>query len=145
VATIHTGKVTGTAAARWWIAAQDAQRVATGARRLAGEGADAAKAIAAVMRSAGALGATLTPDDIALARAANSMLRLDAMLHEMGRDGTLREFNRRYAVGRAAAKAEGRGFMTYEQAMARLKRALIPGLTLGKPITGLFAEVFQHR
>jgi len=28
-------------------------------------------------------------------------------------------------------------------AMVRLKRALIPGLQLGKPIAGLFAEVFR--
>ena len=40
VASIHTGKVTGTVAARWWIVAQDAVRVASGARRLVGAGAD---------------------------------------------------------------------------------------------------------
>jgi hypothetical protein len=40
VCTIVTGKVTGTVAARWWIATQDAVRVAAQARRLAGECAD---------------------------------------------------------------------------------------------------------
>jgi len=45
-------------------------------------------AIAAVQRSATALGATLTPDDIAIRRAGDSMKRLDAMVETMRRDGT---------------------------------------------------------
>jgi hypothetical protein len=53
---IVTGKTTsGIVGARWWIAAQDAQRVASAARRLAEESPDVATAIAAVQRSAGLL------------------------------------------------------------------------------------------
>ena len=133
----------GIVAGRWWIAAQDAQRVASAARRFVGEGADVSEVVQAVTRSAGSIGASLTPDDIAIARAAVSMMTLDAMIEEMGRDGTLREFNRRYKAGRAAAAAEGRGYMNYSHARARLKKALIPGLQSGRPIPGLFAEVFR--
>jgi hypothetical protein len=61
----------------------------------------------------------------------------------MRRDGVLREFNRRYAAGRAAAAVEGRAFISYGIALARLKRALIPRLQSEKPIAGLFAEVFR--
>jgi hypothetical protein len=115
--------------------------VASAARRLAGAGADAATAIAA---AAASLGATLTPDDIAVAHAANSMMRLDAMIHKMKVSGELHQFNRRYKIERAAVLAEGRTFMSYGNALARLKLALIPGLQSGRPISGLFAEVFAR-
>jgi hypothetical protein len=71
------------------------------------------------------------------------MQRLDAMLATMRVDGTLALFNQRYKLGRAAAKAEGRGFMGYNTALARLKLALIPALTSGQPIAGIFAEIFR--
>jgi hypothetical protein len=115
-------------------------------RKLAGSlarGPTYPAAIAAVQRSAGILRATLTPDDAAIARAAYSMQRLDALIAEMRVDGTLRIFNARYAAHRAAAKAEGRGYMDYRVALGRLKLQLIPALTSGKPITGVFAEVFR--
>src|SRR3981189_3140657 len=53
------------------------------------------------------VGATLTPDDIAIGRASAAVVRLDAMIEAMRRDGTLQEFNARYKRGRAAALAEG--------------------------------------
>ena len=62
--------------------------------------------------------------ELALARAGAAVIRLDRMIEQMRRDGTLREFNVRYQRGRAAAAAAGQGFMTYAAATARL--ALIP-------------------
>jgi hypothetical protein len=106
--------------ARWWIASQDAHQVAAQARRYAGRDPDAARATAALHRAAAALQAVLTPDDVAIARAANAVLRLDATVEKMRRDGVLHEFNRRFRAGRAAALAEGRRFMSYRSAMARL-------------------------
>jgi hypothetical protein len=54
VGVVIVGKTaSGIIAARWWIAEQDAQRVASAARRLAGDGPDISSAIAAVQRSAG--------------------------------------------------------------------------------------------
>jgi hypothetical protein len=145
VCSIITAKTaSGRIIARWWLhAAQDAASVAAQARRFAGARPDVSAAIEAVKRSAGILRATLTPDDIAIARAANSMQRLDSLIATMRVDGTLALFNQRYKRGRAAAKAEGRGFMGYNTALARLKLALIPALTAGKPIAGIFAEVFR--
>jgi hypothetical protein len=43
-------------------------------------------------------------------------VRLDAMIEQMRRSGQLQEFNSRYKRGRAAALAEGRGFMGYAPA-----------------------------
>ena len=79
----------------------------------------------------------------AITRASAACIRLDAMIEAMRRDGTLREFNARYKRGRAAALARGEGFMAFHVAMARLKRALIPMLQSGKPISGVFEEVFR--
>jgi hypothetical protein len=42
VCSIHVGKIAGTVAGRWWLAAQDAARVAARARRLAGISPDLA-------------------------------------------------------------------------------------------------------
>jgi hypothetical protein len=70
------------------------------------------------------------------------MMRLDSMFERMRTDGTLREFNARYKSGRAAAKAQGRGFMSYSAATLRLKKALIPALTSGQPVAGVFSQVF---
>src|SRR5215204_3886251 len=88
---------------------------------------------AALQHSATALKALLTPDDIAIARASATVVRLDAMIEQMRRDGTLREFNSfnsAYKARRPAAAAEGRGFMPFgvAVAVARLKAALIPRL-----------------
>ena len=49
-----------------------------------------------------------------------AVVRLDAMIETMRRDGTLREFNARYKAGRAAAAAEGRGYMNFAVVMKRL-------------------------
>jgi hypothetical protein len=66
---------------------RDAPRVATAAGQRAG--ADPDLAIAALARAASSLGATLTPDDIAIGRASAAVARLDAMIEAMRRDGTL--------------------------------------------------------
>jgi hypothetical protein len=103
---ITASKITGTVAARWWTAEQDAPRVATAARTLAGANPDVPAATAALARAAASLGATLTPDAVAIGRAGDAVKRLDAMMEMMRRDGTLREFNARYKAGRAAAMCE---------------------------------------
>jgi hypothetical protein len=79
-----------------------AARVAREARSLAGDSPDASAALA---RAAGSLKATLTPDDIALARADDAAQRLDSMIDGMRRNGQLQEFNRAYKTRRAAAVA----------------------------------------
>jgi hypothetical protein len=85
----------------------------------------------------------LTPDDVAISRASAAVVRLDLMIEQMRRSGQLQEFNVRYKRGRAAALARGEGFMNFAVAMARLKRALIPMLQSGKPMRGVFDEVFR--
>jgi hypothetical protein len=143
---ITTGSKGGAGAritSTWWTTAAMAPRVASAARRLAGPAPDLPAALEAVARSAGTLRVVLTDDATAISRASAAVTRLDAMLEAMRRDGTLAEFNARYKRGRAAAVVEGRGFMGYGVAMARLKAALIPMLQSGRPISGVFEEVFR--
>jgi hypothetical protein len=124
-------------AARWWIAEQDAARVARAARQCAG-------VVSSDSALSSTLGAVVTPDDIAIERAAAAaVIRLDSMIDAMRRDGTLQEFNARYKRGCAAAAARGEGYMNFGVAMARFKRALIPMLQSGKPMRGVFDEVFR--
>jgi hypothetical protein len=127
VCSISAGKVvpgdhfgTGTTTT-WWTAGPDAARIASRAT----------------------LRASLTPDDIAIARASAAMVRLDAMIESMRQNGQLREFNRQYKLRRAAALADGRGYMNFSVAMARLKLALVPALQTGKPLTSIFDQVFR--
>jgi hypothetical protein len=142
--TIRTGTVTGKGrGARWWVSASMAVPVASAARRLAGPAPDASEAIEAVTRSASLLRASLTPDDVAVERAAASMMRLDSMFEAMRASGQLREFNRAYKIRRAAALAAGHGFMNYSTALRRLKFALVPMLQQGKPMRGVFDEIFR--
>jgi hypothetical protein len=138
-------QITGTVAARWWITAAMASPVATAARTLAGADPNVSAATAALARAAASLGATLTPDDVAISRASAAVIRLDATIEQMRRSGQLAEFNSRYKRGRAAALAEGRGYMNFAVAMARLKRALVPHL-IGRdtaPMQSLFEQIFR--
>ena len=65
----------------------------------------------------------MTDDATAIRRAADSMVRLDLLINKMKHDGTLRTFNATYKAKRAAAKAEGRGYMSYSRDRAAEARA----------------------
>ena len=55
----------------------------------------------------------------------------------MGTERKFRTFAERGGAG------TGKGFMGYGVAMARLKAALIPMLQSGRPLGGVFEEVFR--
>jgi hypothetical protein len=112
---------------------------------LAGAKPDLAAVTAALHASADSLGATLTPNDVAIERATAAAASLDSHVSAMRRAGTLQEFNRQFKRRRMEATMRGEGFMTFANAELRFKRALIPLLMNGvKPVVGssLFAEVF---
>jgi hypothetical protein len=119
LASTHTGSKlakSGEFISAWWITAAMAPRVASAARQCAGAEPDLPAATAALARAAASLGATLTPDDIAISRANAAVVRLDSMVEQMRRSGQLQEFNSRYKGGRAAAAPVGQGFMGYAPA-----------------------------
>jgi hypothetical protein len=64
-------------------------------------------------------------------RAAGAARKLDEYLTSLKGTGVLREFTRSYKLRRKAAAANGHGFMSYQQALARLRNGLIPLLMNG--------------
>ena len=106
--------------------------------------ADVVSAESAVRKAANDLQALLTPHETAISRATASVARLEALVDDMRQNGQIAEFNRMYKRGRAAAAARGARFMTYNAAMTRLRRALVPLLVGGdRPAPGkLLAEIF---
>jgi hypothetical protein len=139
--TIHAGgKITDAVAARWWIDARMAVPVARAART-AGDNPDVSVATAALHRAAASLRVALTADNIAVERARNAAMRLDAYLS--GR-GVLRDFNAAFKQRREAAAMQGKGFMSYWAAETRLRKALIPMLAGAHTASpqSLFAQIF---
>jgi hypothetical protein len=97
----------------WWCAARSIGRVFK--RVVDGEDPEAAAA---------ALGVTLTNHATVLARAADAAGRIADGLTRAQAEGLLKDFNREYRIRRLAAAERGKRFMSYDQAMARLRRAL---------------------
>jgi hypothetical protein len=133
------------AVAAFWLSADKARAVAARARKIAGDAPDVEGAVAALHEAAVQCRATLTPHDVVMARAGAAAHRLDAIVKTLRASGMMREFTRQYKLRRAAATARGEGFMSYGNAEARLRQALIPLLQSGgKPAAqSIFAEVFN--
>jgi hypothetical protein len=135
--------------ATYWVSANLATAIARRARKIAGARSpfrnggsgnipDVATATQALAQAAADLRVKLTPNDVAIERARNAAIKLDAYL--AGR-GMLRDFNAEYRRRREAA---GGRFMSYGAAQTRLRRALIPMLANGGTIgpRSLFEQIF---
>jgi hypothetical protein len=124
-----------------WVSASVATAVARRARKLAGDSPDVATATQALAQAAADLRVKLTPNDVAIERARNAAIKLDAYLS--GR-GVLRDFNAAFKHRREAAAMQGKGLMSYRAAESRLRRALVPLLVNGGTIgpRSLFEEIF---
>jgi hypothetical protein len=121
-------------AALWASNLRDAQQVANltmasdlrGARR-DGSGRmsiDAAVATAAIHSAAGRLKIPIVENDVVLSRAKLAAGALSGALDAAQNDGTLKLFNKRYRKRRQAAQAEGRAFVSYGTARAKLESEL---------------------
>jgi hypothetical protein len=83
-----------------------------------------------------------------MSRAGHAAGRIEEYIASMRARGAMREFTRAYKRRRTEAAANGKGFMSYAVAEARLRRALIPRLIGGQnvgPAQSLFAEIFDRR
>ncbi|MCP1912687.1 hypothetical protein J2R96_005167 [Bradyrhizobium elkanii] len=128
-----------------WLREPNAIAVSRKARKEAGERPDVATMINALREAAVYWGETLTPHDLALQRATDSIKRLDAIIEALRSGGQLNIFNENYCASREAAASAGIGFMPYEVALSRLRMALVPYVTEGKrleDITELFPKIF---
>jgi hypothetical protein len=93
VCTFRIGsKMLARSVATYWIMLVDAKRVVDRARKIAGKGAGGNAAISALHQAATDLRATLTPHDVAMARAGVAAAKLDRYLDSLQGSGALREF-----------------------------------------------------
>jgi hypothetical protein len=105
-------KMLARSVAIYWIMQVDAKRVVDRARKIAGNGAGGNAAISALHQAANDTRATLTPHDVAMARAGSATAKLDRYLDSLQGSGALKEFTRMYKRRRIEAKAAGLGFTT---------------------------------
>jgi hypothetical protein len=104
----------------FWLPAAKALSIAARARHIAGHDADVDGAVAAIRRAAAESRTTITLHDVAIGRAREMAAQLDLMVEEMQANGALKSFNREFKARRAAASAQGRGFMSYGAAIGAL-------------------------
>jgi hypothetical protein len=111
-----------------------------------GDNPDTDAAIRALQEAAAQCRAVLTQHDVAMTRAANAAERLDRYMESLKGTGVLKEFTRAYKRRRIATKERGEGFMSFQVAELRFKRALVPLLMNGgKPAIGtsFFSAIFD--
>jgi hypothetical protein len=78
-----------------------------------------------------------------LQRAQAALAKIDQRMVTAQRTGALSEFNQQYRERRLAAAKQGRKFMSYSAATARLRKALAKAAA-GEPVA-IVREVFDPR
>jgi hypothetical protein len=126
----------GPVAAAWWVGRCTADQVimAIGERHPATiEGATRE-----IMAAAGRLDVVLSEPATVMARARAAVAKLDRRLAMAKETGTLAFFNAEYRRRRIAARASGKGFMSYGAAHRRLRKAIA-----GAAATGSMPELMR--
>lgn len=130
----------------FWLPENVATSLARDAKKRAGKRPTCARLSSALREAANECNIALTPHCTAIERASRLTVQLTERMAHLRNAGALRQFNLLYQDRRKAASEAGRGFMTYSQASARLRRAIIARLVGaagdGRP-SSLLAEVFR--
>jgi hypothetical protein len=128
-----------------WVAKDFAAKIARRARFNGGPYPDKQASERALQYAAHAFNQTLTPHVVLVSRATKQAKDLEAALREMSKSGQLEAFHHEYKRQRQTAKREGKGFVSYNVAIRRLRKSLIRRLIERVPIRspGLFNEVFS--
>jgi hypothetical protein len=121
------------AAEAHWLAPRDAGVVLAAARQDHGD----------VVKAALALGVRLAPHSHVMQRSQEIVDRLGTRIAQAQRAGEVSFINREYKRRRLQAQAEGRPFMPYRAAQARLRKALV-GVAAGDPAP-IMTRVFGDR
>jgi hypothetical protein len=140
-------KISARAAVVMWLREDEARKLLKAARRGAGKSPDLSKATSALTKAASDQRVTLTEHAVAMMRAGEAAAKLDAFIASLRARGAMREFTKMYKRRRIAAGLRGEGFMNYQAAEARLRKALVPLLQGGGNVQtqSLFAEIFGRR
>jgi hypothetical protein len=130
----------------FWLPGTQVRKVAAKARVIAGkDDLTVDRLVAAIHAAAKEYRTEATPHDTAVRRAAKSIEQLDVTFEQMRKEGQLQVFNQLFARQHEQRHSLGLGYMSYNTALMKLKRALIPVLAQGKdPMAtrGLLASVF---
>jgi hypothetical protein len=121
------------AEAAWWLRARDVGRVLRKARADSGD----------VVKAATALGVRIVSHPEACQRAEELVAKLGSRITQAQQAGALGFVNREYKLRRQQAQAEGRSFMPYSAAKARLRRALVDVAAGDRP--AIMTRVFEDR
>jgi hypothetical protein len=117
----------------WWCREADARKIVEVAQR---DGD--------VVGAAARLSIKLTAHETAAAKAREKVAQLEAALQAAQQDGLLKFFNSQYREFRLRAKAQGKPFMSYQQASRRLRAAVASIIAKGGVIErSLFTDVFK--
>jgi hypothetical protein len=115
-----------------WAGRRDAHRVARRAR---------STLPVDIVAAAQQLDIPLTDHAVAMARAKVAVVRINAVLAAAHDRGDLKFFNNEFHRRRMAARAVGAAFMSYAEAMRRLRRELA-GVAAGRISVVMVARVF---
>jgi len=115
----------------WWLRAVDVGRVIKWARANRGD----------VPRASAALGVQLVEHSAAVQRAPRLVAKLDTRMRRVQASGDLGFFNHEYRRRRLQAQVEGRSFLPYSAAQARLRKLLVGAKAADAP--SLLARVFE--
>ena len=108
------------AVAAWWAKADDIDRIAA----IAWPSGD-------VPSAAAKLGLVATPHSVVAKRTADRTAKIDATIKEAVDAGILREFNATYRRLRLQAKRDGKPFVSYSEALRRLRKVVADALASG--------------
>ena len=100
-------------------------------------------AVAEIRAAAARVDTVLSEHGVVVARAQAALDQMQEKLSAAQRAGDLKLFNSEYRRRREAARTAGRGFMSYNTAMARLRK-LLAGAAAGAPVSDLVATVFER-
>jgi hypothetical protein len=117
----------------WWLPADQAGAVLKLARQAGGD-------VEGVARMAGMV---LADHATVLARAEAAVAKISTRLDQAQKTGVLHAFNAEYKRRRLEARERGTGFMSYQQARARLRRTLIEVAATGIAPAAIMKTVFE--
>jgi hypothetical protein len=88
---------------------------------------------------------SLTEHAVAVERARSPVAQINSFVESLRGSGRLKTFNQLYRAQREAAAAQGRGFVSYSVAMARLRPQIGARLAAGGDLhsPGMLQEVFR--
>jgi hypothetical protein len=117
----------------WWLPADQAGVVLTLARQAGGD----------VEGAASKAGIVLADHATVLVRAEAAVAKISIRLDQAQKTGVLHAFNAEFRRRRLEATEQGTGFMSYRQARARLRRALIEIAATGIAPASIVKTVFE--